>query len=646
MSPSLSISHQKRLLAHYFLLTYVLVLFLSRGAIAFSEAWANGSASFLFMVAAFLCYGAIYLLPAIVVTWLVQRLSHWRQKHESTARNIPVYITAVLSTGLTTLFFYANAKIYALYGMFFNGFIINLLVTPGGIESLGGSGASDIGFALIATGFIVAQALLLWLVYTAYKKFIARQVLPQRFYRFLAIALALTAVGVHADYAIDNFSSNKLGTLAETVPFFQPVSSQHLFKSLGFKANSEKNLSVKGKLNYPIAPLSVTPPAKPYNIVWLASESWRADMLDPEIMPNTWKFAAGASRFTRNYSGGNGTRMGIFTMFMGIPGNYWFPFLREQRGAAIIDVLQQQNYQMSLYTSARFSYPEFDKTIFSKVPADQLHWIEAGQGWVKDKDNVTNLLNFIDKRDATKPFFTFMFFESPHARYYFPPESVIRRPYRDDINYASLSKDELSKDIVNIKNRYINSVHHLDSQFGRIFDYLAEHNLLDNTIVILLGDHGEEFMEHGFWGHNSTFVDEQIRTPLVIWAPGMKARVSDQMTSHMDVVPTLMPLLGVSNPASDYSTGYNLFSSEKRNHTYVSDWDRITFIDDEVKITQPVNIKSFGGTRATLGNDQPLPADQANQLLQKKQPVLRDVIYDLGKFFMKKNNSQSEQAKH
>src|SRR3989338_5842874 len=124
-----------------------------------------------------------------------------------------------------------------------------------------------------------------------------------------------------------------------------------------------------------------------------------------------------------------------------------------------------------------------------------------------------------------------MFFESPHARYYFPQTSVIATPFRDDLNYATLSKTVLRNDIVPIKNRYINSVHHLYMQYGRIFEYLKTHQLLDSTIVILIGDHGEEFMEHGFWGHNSTFVDQQVRTPLVIYAPGMKPVASDQMTS-------------------------------------------------------------------------------------------------------------------
>jgi len=220
---------------------------------------------------------------------------------------------------------------------------------------------------------------------------------------------------------------------------------------------------------------------------------------------------------------------------------------------------------------------------------------------------------------------------------------VIATPYRDDINYATISKKKFKDDIAPIKNRYINSVHHLDMQFGRVFDYLKTNNLLDNTIVVLIGDHGEEFMEHGFWGHNSTFVDEQVRTPLVIYTPGMKPLVSDDMSSHMDVIPTLMPLLGVTNPSSDYAIGYDLLKGEKRSHTYISDWDKIAYVDDEAKITQPVNSKGFVMLKASKGNDQPLSSAEHKAVMQKKQPAMLQMVNDLGKFFKKKDTKAAKQ---
>lgn len=622
-------SLQKNILKTYFLITYLVVLWLVSDSMPIASIYEEGWLPSSFMVVTFLLYGLYYLLPALAITALVRFIS---QRVNSDSQR-PAYVAAVLTGGITTLLMYANAKLFSLYGMFFNGFILNLVMTPGGIESLGGSSASDVGFALITLGFLSLQALILWLAH----RFCTKKPNVQLSFKFLPVTTLVFTVLVHMGFALDTYTTNQLNVVAESIPFYQTVSARGFYKSLGLTTQRETKLKVKGKLNYPLNPLQINKPAKPYNIIWLTSESWRADTLDEKVMPNSWNFAKNAARFTRNYSTGNGTRMGVFGMFTGIPGNYWFPFLESRRGAALIDVLQKQQYQMSLYTSAKFSYPEFDKTIFSQVPNEQLHEIaKPTSGWESDRDNVTNLLSFIDKRDPSKPFFTFMFFESPHARYYFPPESVIAKPYRDDINYATISKKKFKDDIVPIKNRYINSVHHLDMQYGRIFEYLKTHQLLDSTIVILIGDHGEEFMEHGFWGHNSTFVDPQVRTPLVIYTPNMKPLVSDQMTSHMDVVPTIMPLLGVTNPSSDYATGYNLLAGEKRSHTYISDWDKVAYVDDDVKITQPVNGKSFVLMKASKGNDEALSNEERKAIIAKKQPAMLQLVQDLSKFFKKK----------
>jgi membrane-anchored protein YejM (alkaline phosphatase superfamily) len=138
-----------------------------------------------------------------------------------------------------------------------------------------------------------------------------------------------------------------------------------LGKRLGFATKREDGLDLKVDtvhVHYPLAPLVRAEGHRDLNVVWLVAESLRADMLDPEIMPATTAFASRAVDFRRHYSGGNGTRMGMFSMFYGIYGSYWFSFLNETRGPALVDLMLDANYQPALYTSAVFSYPEFDKT--------------------------------------------------------------------------------------------------------------------------------------------------------------------------------------------------------------------------------------------------------------------------------------------
>ena len=622
------------LLPLYFSLIYLLLLAINHATVDFSGA-GLGWPGRLFITNAYLGYNLLYLLPAIFLTWLAGRRWLWRRAGgEQTAFRAEEW-TAILTGALTTLFFYANARLFELYGMFVNGFVINLIVTPGGVESLGGSAATNISFALLGGGFLFGHAallLLLRVVLLQLKLHHARvkPLLKTIMWVFLVSTLADRGVYAYADA----YGKSELMSLTQGVPYYTGMTMRKTLRKLGFQPiMQQKVMSIKGQLHYPLQPLQVTPPQKPYNIVWLVSESWRADTLNPEIMPRSWAFAKEAQHFTQHYSAGNGTRIGVFGMMTGIPGNYWEHFLQGQRSAAIMDVLQQQNYQISLYTSARFSYPEFDRTIFSKIPKSDMHEIDApGEGWEKDRKNVGNLLNFIDKRDPARPFFTWMFFESPHARYYFPPESVIRQPYRDDINYATLDKGELKDNMTLIHNRYLNAVHHLDSQFARVIDHLREQQLLDSTIVVLIGDHGEEFMEHGFWGHNSTFSDPQTRTPLVLWIPGLSPKTYDKLTSHHDLPATLMPLLGVTNPPEDYSIGIGLFSDQVREYVVMSDWSHIGYRDRQVKITLPMGMQGGVGRKVAGPNDEQLVADSAKNLSQAEQPHLAAMLKEISRF--------------
>src|SRR5699024_3350189 len=156
----------------------------------------------------------------------------------------------------------------------------------------------------------------------------------------------------------------------------------------GFKPVRTHTIKIgdTGRLHYPLHPIHLVPEGqrnKP-NIVWLACESLRWDMLTPEIMPNLWKFAQKNWRFTNHYSGGNGTRLGIFTMFDGIPASYWFAFLEARQPPVLVTTLQKEGYRFGLYTSAKFTYPEFDKTVWASLPSSLLHSHDSQVGWKDD----------------------------------------------------------------------------------------------------------------------------------------------------------------------------------------------------------------------------------------------------------------------
>ncbi len=594
-------------LGRYVVLCYVLGLANAAGYLRAAD-WSTG-ASALFTVLVYATYPGLYLVPAITLAGLlhvgVARLTRPAGQWSRTGA-IAVAAAAVVGTSVTQILVFADRTIFGLFGMHVNGFVWNLVTTPGGLESMGGGARATAVYAALAGGYVAAHALLWIFAKSAVAARVAGRIFGPRRVVALALGFALSAFAAHMVYGIAALRMKRSVLVSsQAFPFFQRVSIRSAAKWLGYEEAPRQHRAIRNEataLTYPLAPLVVEPPVRPLNVVWLTVESLRADMLDPAVMPRIWALAQRSHRFRRHYSGGNGTRVGVFTQFYGLHGSYWFSFLGERRGPALIDVLLDQRYQIELFTSAHFSYPEFDKTVFSRIPQDHMHEQPDELGWKSDQINVGKVIAWLAARDRSRPFLLFEFFESPHARYYFPDESVIRRPYLEDLNYATAN---LERDMELIKNRYVNACHHLDAQVGRVLDALEAEGLLDSTIVLVTGDHGEEFMEKGRWGHNSHFSEEQIRVPLVLSIPGTGSSVVERMTSHVDVPATLLPLLGVKNPPTDYSVGSSMLAPTGRSFTVISSWSELGYVDDRFKMTFQLDAGNWA-SEATDADDRPL----------------------------------------
>lgn len=108
------------------------------------------------------------------------------------------------------------------------------------------------------------------------------------------------------------------------------------------------------------------------------------------------------------------------------------------------------------------------------------------------------------------------------------------------------------EDVEFLKALYDGEIAYTDSELRRLWRYLDEKDHLDNLLVIILSDHGEEFGEHGEFNHKQLF-DEVIRVPLILTLPEgllctFKPRVRDQV-ALIDVMPTVLDLLDIAPPA-------------------------------------------------------------------------------------------------
>jgi len=300
--------------------------------------------------------------------------------------------------------------------------------------------------------------------------------------------------------------------------------------------------------------------------------------------------------------------------------------------------IANNNYQMAIHTSQSFNYPELRDTVFTQIPEANLQELQTGPSWERDRQNISDINKFIQARKPGQPFFSFMFFEATHAPYNFPDSAIIREDFVHEVNY--LDMNNLVGDIDQLHNRYINAAHHVDAEVGRVLQLLEDENLLDETIVLFTGDHGEEFMEHGHWGHghNKVFPEEQIRVPLVLWIPGVEPRQIDYPTSHAQIPATLLPYLGVTSSPREYSSAEGLFVGPQP-YEVIGNYNYLSVVDVESKITFPYTSDDYFHYVITDGKDSLLTVPQQQKLLAKNRLRLREVEAECNRFILKQSTA-------
>ena len=589
----------------------------------------------LFCLSSLLIYPLLWNLPAILTATL--GFCVFKKK----PARLTFAVLAGVFASFAGLYIFGDYVLLLKYGYHFNGLVLNLLLTPGGFESMGLDTVTItcsclaisvyvlLHIALCLTCYQIQWAGRLAAVFSRCKHISI--ILPAC--GALALLLSLLSTGV-ADFRADA----SVMAHVDMFPGLVTIRMRKLMRQLGFQDPPREKIQLLSRQNlhaetlkYPQAVIRRSPEHRKYNVIWLVAESLRADLLTEEIMPHTWRFAQSCHRFQNHYSGGRGTRPGMFSMFYGLYATNWFSFLGQRRGPLVIDWMHEDNAQFLCQTSAKFTYPEFDQTIFATLNHEQLR--EHYKGFPPDRDvRLTDqMLEFIAKRDPSRPFFAFGFFESTHAPYSFPPDQIIRKDYLEHINYATVSP----KDAPMLFNRDANAAYHVDSQLARIFQMImADEELRNNTIVIFTGDHGEEFFENGRLGHNSAFVQPQIHVPLVFYHPDAKPAIHSQMTHHTDLVPTLATLFGIQNPAQDFSVGQDLLSPDyRRDYFIVCGWDEVAFVNHTHKYILPVgSAGAIFRREVTTLDDHPVNENQKNEFFKQFANQLQEAQKDMTRF--------------
>lgn len=493
-----------------------------------------------------LAFGALAgLLPLLLGLW------------PRTARTLS--ISAVLLQGLWLCLLLVDAKVFTLYRFHLNAMVVNMVFGGALQDQVALSWKTCLQVALLVAAVFAAEGLLAWACWKLLPAVPRRRRVLQA---WAAVAL-LMAGGQVATAYYDARGDRDVIAQWNYLPWAQPITAKSFMRRLGVVSQQQAGLPDPrhAQLQYPLHPLRCQNPHRP-NVLMVVLESLRQDVLTPQLMPNTSALAQDARVFDQHFSTGNATRYGLFGLLYGLPGGYWPSMLDEQRGSQLFQVLGQQGYDLHLYGSAPLYSPEFDRTAFADV-RDQLH---QGPSALKSDGRDRAIISALQQdirasQAAQRPWFGFVFLDSTHAPYHMPDGyPPVATPMAADIDFLKFGPEH---DPTPELNRYRTAVHYADSLIGSLLDDLRAQGLAEDTIVLVTGDHAEEFndLKLNYWGHNGNFSDYQLQVPFVLHWPGRAAGRDARTSSHEDWVPTLMRhALGCENALSDYSTGQDLLA--------------------------------------------------------------------------------------
>jgi membrane-anchored protein YejM (alkaline phosphatase superfamily) len=302
-------------------------------------------------------------------------------------------------------------------------------------------------------------------------------------------------------------------------------------------------------------------------------------MLAPETTPALAAWSEGARVFANHLSGGNSTRFGLFSLLYGLHGSYWFPVASERRSPVLIDALVTAGYDVRFYSSASMDFVELRTTTCARIPERVFDDFAGSESWQRDEQASRACAEWLRERAwAARPFFAFLMLDAPHQTYSYPPEHEVFTPAAAELDYMAVSSSDGPPPgvLAALRNRYKNAVHFADSAAARVLAALEETGLAGETLVVVTGDHGEEFMEHGYFGHTSTHGPLQVRVPFLLRGPGIEPGVEPRPTAHVDLAPTLLERLGADPERRGlWTLGESLLSPPEERRRVVAGWNEL-----------------------------------------------------------------------
>lgn len=493
---------------------------------------------------------------------------------------------AAVALGLAVLAL--DAQIFIGTGFHLNRFVLRSLFQPSALSEIGvpareAALAAAVGLAFIA-GDLAAGA---W--------FLGRFASPRR-----AWPLALLVAGaVVAERLVTSTLAWAGGgavlAASQSLPLQPPLPLGPALDRLAGRPpdplHGHLALRAPGALPPGVAPESIRFERRP-DVVLAVMESLRAEFLDAETMPRTFERARSGTVFERHVAAASATTYAMFGLLYGLEARSTEPVLAARRPPLLFGALGANGYRVRVLAASSVDWMGLKEAAFGEVGADLETAFPGRTGADRDEVLMARARAALEAA-GDEPLFLMLFFDGTHFGYSYPPRSARLAPAWD--GESSLEATRAPGHLVEARAR--NAAHEVDWKLDELLR-LVEARRGRAPLVIVTGDHAEEFKERGRLGHGSGVNREQVHVPMAIVGPGVPAGRHPGATGHADVVPTLFRLLGDRTPPERYADGADMFQSAPDRFVQTTvGWRPVhALVSRDLKV-------AFGGLQGTLITD-------------------------------------------
>lgn len=218
----------------------------------------------------------------------------------------------------------------------------------------------------------------------------------------------------------------------------------------------------------------------------------------------------------------------------------------------ISQVLSEDGYE----TRAMITNPFVSRPFGFDRGYDDYTFLERVTSEVANRE----VLPWLKSRQKDVPFFLYMHTMDPHL-----PYGDFSKKQCWSLQSASIRKenkegedDDIKATLKEAVKAYDGEIMANDASFGALLDTLKETGQYDNTIIVLVSDHGEELLDHGRMGHNNSLYQELLHVPLIIKFPASRdagTRI-EPCWQQIDIAPTILACAGVAAPETMVGKAY------------------------------------------------------------------------------------------